>query len=192
MSLETVRISQQGKDQLIRLKRVTGIKNWNVLCRWALCTSLADPTPPLIRDVVTDSNVEMTWKTFAGQWHSTYEALIRHRSMSERGGVASEDLRATLVGHLHRGIGHLAGSEIRCDHLPVAAARNPFRCRVARQLIPGGPTTKSDSIRIDSGHACVRGRLAQDPMRRDLSATIGAPNCGGGCVGTPTRAQYPA
>ena len=44
MSLETVRLSQRGKEQLIKLKRVTGIKQWNVLCRWALCVSLADPT----------------------------------------------------------------------------------------------------------------------------------------------------
>ena len=64
MSIETVRISQRGKDQLVKLKRITGIRNWNVLCRWALATSLADPTVPLVRDVKTDSNIEMTWRTF--------------------------------------------------------------------------------------------------------------------------------
>ena len=36
MAIEHIRVSQHAKDQLIRLKRVTGIKNWNVLCRWAL------------------------------------------------------------------------------------------------------------------------------------------------------------
>lgn len=112
MSLETVRISQQGKEQLIKLKRLTGIKQWNVLCRWALCTSLADPTPPLIRDVVTDSNIEMTWRTFAGQWSSTYAALVKQRSLLEEGSSSPECMRRTFASHLHRGIGALAGEGI--------------------------------------------------------------------------------
>lgn len=33
---ETIRLSQQDKDRLVRLKRATGIKHWNVLCRWAI------------------------------------------------------------------------------------------------------------------------------------------------------------
>lgn len=112
MSLDTVRISQQGREQLIKLKRLTGIKQWNVLCRWALCSSLADPTPPLIRDVVTDSNIEMTWKTFAGAWAQSYEALIRYRAATEEGSCEPELLRRTLTSHLHRGIGVLAGETV--------------------------------------------------------------------------------
>ena len=42
MAVEHVRISQDARDKLIKLKRVTGIKNWNVLCRWGLCASLAE------------------------------------------------------------------------------------------------------------------------------------------------------
>jgi len=37
MIMKTVRLSQSSKDQLSRLKGKTGIKNWNILCRWALC-----------------------------------------------------------------------------------------------------------------------------------------------------------
>ena len=40
--IETVRISEKGKTQLITLKRRTGIQNWNVLCRWAFCISLKE------------------------------------------------------------------------------------------------------------------------------------------------------
>lgn len=124
MSLETVRISQQGKDQLIKLKRHTGIKQWNVLCRWALCTSLADPTPPLIRDVVTDSNIEMTWKTFAGQWSQTYEALVVQRALIEEESTEPADLRRVLTAHLHRGIGALSGSGTLCvDDLLISDIR---------------------------------------------------------------------
>jgi DNA sulfur modification protein DndE len=35
MIIKQVRLSQQAKDQLARLKGKTGIKNWNILCRWA-------------------------------------------------------------------------------------------------------------------------------------------------------------
>ena len=31
--LDNIRLSQKAKDQLIRLKRHTGIEHWNVLCR---------------------------------------------------------------------------------------------------------------------------------------------------------------
>ena len=34
-----VRVDERAKNQLTTLKRRTGIKNWNVLCRWALCVS---------------------------------------------------------------------------------------------------------------------------------------------------------
>ena len=47
--VERVRLSQTAKDQLTKLKRQTRIDRWNVLCRWALCRSLAEPSPPLPR-----------------------------------------------------------------------------------------------------------------------------------------------
>ena len=64
--IDIIRLSEKQKQQLIVLKRRTGIENWNVLCRWALCLSLADPTEPPKEDIPTDSNVEMTWKTLTG------------------------------------------------------------------------------------------------------------------------------
>ena len=104
----SVRVSQQAKDQLIKLKRVTGIKQWNVLCRWALCVSLADPSPPLVRSVRTDSNVEMSWKTFAGPLDAALVALLTHRMVELDEGL--ENLTDVLTAHVHRGIGQLAGS----------------------------------------------------------------------------------
>ena len=113
MSLDTVRVSQQGKDQLSKLKRYTGIKQWNILCRWALCTSLADPSVPLVREVITDSNVEMSWRTFGGQHADVYRALVVQRAHSELGSTDDDALLRTLNAHLHRGIGTLAGGSTR-------------------------------------------------------------------------------
>lgn len=109
MSLETVRLSQQGKEQLIKLKRLTGIMQWNTLCRWALCTSLADPTMPLVREIVTDSNVEMSWRTFAGPYGDIYLALLKQRCDADGLDVTDQNLQRVLNMHVHRGIGHLAG-----------------------------------------------------------------------------------
>lgn len=110
MTIDTVRVSQRGRDQLIKLKRITGIQNWNVLCRWALATSLADPTVPLVRDVKTDSNIEMTWKTFGGPWADLYLAHVTMRASDEVGSTNAEDIEKVFIAHLHRGIGYLAGS----------------------------------------------------------------------------------
>ena len=49
MSIKQVRLSNQAKEQLIRLKTRTGIQQWNILCRWALCLSLKELTPPASR-----------------------------------------------------------------------------------------------------------------------------------------------
>ncbi|TDD89530.1 DNA sulfur modification protein DndE [Actinomadura darangshiensis] len=111
MSLDNVRLSQPAKDQLIKLKRITGIKNWNTLCRWALTLSLHDPSPPLVRDINTDSNVEMSWKTFAGKYSDIYLVLLKQRCLADGQEPTEENLFHTLTIHIHRGIGHLAGRQ---------------------------------------------------------------------------------
>lgn len=111
MIVETVRLSKRAKDQLIQLKRYTGIQHWNVLSRWALCLSLADPLPPSAVAVGSDSAVEMTWKVFGGDAAEIYDAMVRQRCIGDGLGtdpaVVSEQLRL----HLHRGIGMLAGNK---------------------------------------------------------------------------------
>jgi DNA sulfur modification protein DndE len=111
MSLETVRLSQSAKDNLIKLKRITGIKNWNTLCRWALALSLQDPTPPLVLDINTDSNIEMSWKTFAGVYGDVYLALLKQRCIADGVEPTEENISHTLTVHMHRGIGHLSGRQ---------------------------------------------------------------------------------
>ena len=39
-----IRHGQTTRDQIATLKRRTGIKHMNVLCRWALCRSLTHPS----------------------------------------------------------------------------------------------------------------------------------------------------
>ncbi|MFK0198970.1 DNA sulfur modification protein DndE [Streptomyces lavendulae] len=109
MSLENVRLSQPAKDRLVWLKRTSGITQWNVLCRWALALSLKDPSTPLVKEIVTDSNVEMSWRTFAGQHGDVYLALLKQRCVVDGEEPTDENVAKTLTVHLHRGIGYLGG-----------------------------------------------------------------------------------
>ena len=77
--VDVVRVDERAKNQLTTLKRRTGIKNWNVLCRWALCVSLAEPSIPADQDIATLSNVEMSWSTFGGPAADIYAAILRAR-----------------------------------------------------------------------------------------------------------------
>lgn len=109
MPIEHIRLSQTARDQLITLKRRTGIAHWNVLCRWALCRSLAEPAPPPATKLVLDSNVEMSWRTFAGDHGDILWGLVRLRSHTDGLPLDDETLAQQFRLHLHRGIGYLVG-----------------------------------------------------------------------------------
>lgn len=109
MSLETIRLSQRGKEQLTRVKRDTRIKHWNVLSRWALCLSLAEPSAPAPSKIPADSSVEMSWKTFGGPDAELYLALVTQRCVNDGLATDPETLAEQFRLHLHRGIGYLFG-----------------------------------------------------------------------------------
>jgi DNA sulfur modification protein DndE len=111
MLIEYVRISKQARDQLINLKRKTGIENWNVLCRWAFSVSLAEASMPREQKLVTDSAVEMSWRTFAGENDEIYEAVLRQRCSEDGVPLTDENLAQQFRLHLHRGISFLAGEK---------------------------------------------------------------------------------
>jgi DNA sulfur modification protein DndE len=108
--IETVRVSEKAKIQLITLKRRTGIQNWNVLCRWALCSSLAEKSEPPNEDIPSDSSIEMTWKTFTGGEEEIYTALIQIRAYRIGKKLDKENLNKYFRLHLHRGISYLTGN----------------------------------------------------------------------------------
>lgn len=111
MITDHIRLSQKAKEQLVRLKRHTGLKNWNVLCRWALCVSLAETSRPARVQVPADSNVEMTWQVFAGEYGDLYRALIVQRCLDDGVEPTEGSLAEEFRLHLHRGIGYLAADQ---------------------------------------------------------------------------------
>ncbi len=110
MIIKQIKLSNQSKDKLSRLKAKTGIKNWNILCRWALCYSLKEGSIPTDIQIVQDSNLEMSWYTFGGEDSDLYEALIIAWCKSKNLPVDNETVSKYFKLHLERGISYLSGT----------------------------------------------------------------------------------
>ena len=106
--VDTVRISQQGRDQLIKLKRQTGIENWNILCRWALAASLREKSIPPQIPPQADGGVEIAWKVFAGDWSDALTAAIRVRANRDLEKTTPDAMASYFRSHLTRGLSYLA------------------------------------------------------------------------------------
>ena len=108
MIVETVRISDAGRQKLIRIKTRTGIQQWNVLGRWALALSLAEPSPPPHEDRCISSAIEISWKVFAGSLSEPLTAAVRMRFHSDEPYLSGISIQDHFHLHLHRGISYLS------------------------------------------------------------------------------------
>lgn len=123
MTIKHFKLSQPEKERLIRIKTRTGIQNWNILCRWALAWSLTEPSIPGGIDPLSDSNVEMDWTTFAGEYAEVYDAILRQRCIND--GLGDDDKTITKYFRLHlsRGINHYSSRDVlkNCQDLLKSA-----------------------------------------------------------------------
>jgi DNA sulfur modification protein DndE len=99
---DAVRISARGREILIKLKRYTGIGQWNTLCRLAYCYSLAIATEPTQVPEKGDIALEIEWPTFAGPIKTELAALTAARAITA--GVAEQDIARYVRSHLERGL----------------------------------------------------------------------------------------
>ena len=106
--IERVRVSKTAEDQLIKLKRSTKIKQWNILCRWAFCLSLSEPNVPSPVPIGNFS-IEIAWSVFGGEIADLLLIALKQRCHQDGLGTAPETLKQQFTLHLHRGIGYLAG-----------------------------------------------------------------------------------
>ncbi|MCF0259899.1 MAG: DNA sulfur modification protein DndE [Erysipelotrichaceae bacterium] len=110
MIVKQIHLSSQAKEKLSRLKGKTGVKNWNVLCRWAFCYSLNQGTVPADVPLNSDSNVEMSWYTFGGEYSEVYDALMKAWCLKNDLPTDEETLAKYFRLHLERGIFYLSGT----------------------------------------------------------------------------------
>lgn len=109
--IDRLRLTAGAKQQLITLKRRTGIEHYNVLCRHALCLSLANPAPAPDEHLQFANGLEIDWKTFAGDADATYLNLLIVRSLTDDGDASAATVRRSLTQHVHRGLSYLVSRQ---------------------------------------------------------------------------------
>jgi DNA sulfur modification protein DndE len=109
--VDRIRISLVAKEQLTELKQTTEIEQWNILCRWAFCLSLAEPAEPSPVPLPADSNVEMSWRVFGGEMSALLLVALKQRCWQDGLGTDRQTLAEQFRLHLHRGIGYLGGEQ---------------------------------------------------------------------------------
>ena len=108
--IERVKLSAAAKQQLITLKRRTGIEHYNVICRHALCISLQNSAKVPAESIQFNNGIEIDWSVFAGIAEETYLNLLIERSIQDEGDSSPITVRQTLTSHLHRGLSYLASN----------------------------------------------------------------------------------
>jgi DNA sulfur modification protein DndE len=118
--VETVRISSQSREILIKIKRRLGIERWNEICRVALCRSLANPTKPVKPRNGWDSAIEIEWKTFAGDQAEIFSALSILRADKDKIDPRKKEVFAEYFrAHIERGIQSLQNVKTFKDYLNI-------------------------------------------------------------------------
>jgi DNA sulfur modification protein DndE len=100
---DAVRISARGREILIKLKRYTGVGQWNTLCRVAYCYSLAIGTEPTQAPEKGDCALEIEWGTFCGPIKTELAALTVWHSAKD--GALQQDIAKYVRAHVERGLG---------------------------------------------------------------------------------------
>jgi DNA sulfur modification protein DndE len=118
--IDRVKISAAGKQQLSTLKRRTGIEHYNVICRHALCASLANSTKVPSETLQYSGGLEIDWKTFAGEADATLTNTLIARAVADHGDASSVTVRSLLQAHLHRGLAYLISDPNSLSHKGIA------------------------------------------------------------------------
>lgn len=108
--IERVKLSATAKQQLITMKRRTGIEHYNIICRHALMLSMASDNTLPAENHSMSGGLEIDWRVFAGDAADTYLNLLAMRAKQDRGVVTPETIRSTLTAHVHRGLSLLVST----------------------------------------------------------------------------------
>jgi DNA sulfur modification protein DndE len=104
--VQTVVTTPRGRDQLINLKRHTGVPQWNIIMRWAVCASLREetPPPPAEREGADGDRVSVDWETFAGDLNQEITSAFWMRHASETSHGTDQAASESFKRHLQRGL----------------------------------------------------------------------------------------
>ena len=103
LSVDILRTSSTVKSSLTRIKTITGISNWNIICRWALCLSLKQTSLPREVEEKLDG-VEIDYDTLVGKNKSIYTQLLINNLVTHNVAVDKKNLTKYLYAHVNRGV----------------------------------------------------------------------------------------
>lgn len=107
--MERIKLTAAARNQLITLKRRTGIEHNNAICRHALCLSLANPSIPPDENFSFGGGLEIDWHTLTSGQEELYTNLLIIRLIFEGAQVNEDTIRTAFHLHVHRGLSYLMG-----------------------------------------------------------------------------------
>lgn len=122
MMIDRIRLTAAAKNQLVALKRKTGIEHYNALCRHAFCISLANPSVPPKEGFNFNGGIDIDWRTFTGGHDVLYLNLLLLRLHTDNLPTDETTSRQMLAQHLHRGLSYM--SSRKEDDLLLAISAN--------------------------------------------------------------------
>ena len=103
LTIDILRTSSNVKSSLTRITTITGISNWNIICRWALCLSLKQTSLPREVEEKLDG-VEIDYDTLVGKNKSIYTQLLINNLVTHNVAVDKKNLTKYLYAHVNRGV----------------------------------------------------------------------------------------
>ena len=103
INIDQLRTSASIKNLLTRIKGITSIQNWNVLCRWGFCFSIKQSTLPRMVDEKLDG-VEIDYDVLVGKNKIIYTQLLINNLRKNNIETNKENLTKYLYAHVNRGI----------------------------------------------------------------------------------------
>ena len=112
IKLDTLRTTLGVKHTLNRLKQLTGIETWNVLCRWAFCLSIKQENLPREIEETLDG-VEIDYEVFAGKNRDIYTQLLINNVLKYKIEINKRNLSKYLYAHINRGVNIMYSNKLK-------------------------------------------------------------------------------
>lgn len=112
-TIDHIRLSKQSKDQLLNLKRQTGLPSLNILCRYAYLLSIKDSNPlPVNRQPSTgEGGFDISWGVFSGDFSLALSSMAK-MNLASRKSTKSNTMDAQFIkAHIQRGLSYLSANK---------------------------------------------------------------------------------
>ena len=111
-TIDLLRTSVNVRNSLTRIKTITGIPNWNIICRWAFCLSLKQTSLPREVDEKLDG-IEIDYDTLVGKNKSIYTQLLINNLISHKVEIDKKNLTKYLYAHVNRGVNIIYANKLK-------------------------------------------------------------------------------